>query len=69
MCIRCGPENWVKRFHKVEVLLDAFRGYNCQGNTQESLLCPTKNTNINRILEHTKVKSGEMMASEFIWNV
>ena len=40
MCIRCGPENWVKRFHKVEDLLDAFRGYNCQGNTQESLLCP-----------------------------
>ena len=32
-------------------------------------LCPTKNTNINRILEHTKVKSGEVMASEFIWNV
>ena len=76
MCIRCGPENWVKRFHKVEDLLDAFRGYNCQGNTQErqeSLLCPLmpnkKYTSINRILEHTKVKSGEMMASEFIWNV
>ena len=32
-------------------------------------LCPTKNTSINRILEHTKVKSGEVMASKFIWNV